>query len=663
MKLKYFALSFFIVLSISTFLIGQNSDPRVLDVPKAVGAITVDGIINEPSWGLAPTTLVFGLNPPLTTTRHPVTGGVMVKLDSLKGYDTTHTMVRVIRNGMRLHFAIESNDRSVCRFGDSWEGDGVFMKIRNAAGNEVEYKLYFNAAGLDPNIVYEATNSGHGAGAGRKGTNTRVNDTTQIDNGYTAELVIFLDSLGFNATHKSFEVLINVFDPDFYHAGMLPWGPRGTFHKMWWGNEWGPVNRTLRFLDDPSALTVLTTPSTITVDGNLNEPGWNFDYEHLVFGPGQVPTVFGRTVTGGTLVHGNYPDTTTTTVRFLRQGARLFVGIRSNDRSVGRFGDSWEGDGLFMKILNSAAQEREYKLYFNAGGVNPGIVYEASNPAHGFGAGLRGSNTIVNDTTQIDNGYTAELVIFLDSLGFTAANPSVQVLLNIFDPDGYMGTMPPWGPRGTFHKSWWGNEWGPPNRTLNLSATVIPVELVSFVAKPTSNGVEINWETASETNNKGFEVQRSYDQTNFEQIGFVAGKGTSTARNIYSFVDRSASNNVVYYRLKQVDYDGTFAFSQVINVENTLPTVFALNQNYPNPFNPTTKITFSLASNSEVTIDVYNAIGQLVQRIVETKLSAGNHEVSFDASTLTSGVYIYRMNAIGIDGSNFKQVKKMMLVR
>ncbi|HSR17204.1 MAG TPA: T9SS type A sorting domain-containing protein, partial [Ignavibacteriaceae bacterium] len=175
--------------------------------------------------------------------------------------------------------------------------------------------------------------------------------------------------------------------------------------------------------------------------------------------------------------------------------------------------------------------------------------------------------------------------------------------------------------------------------------------------------VLITWETASETNNAGFNVERSSDNVKFESITFIKGKGTTTAKSHYSYSDVSVLSAKCFYRLKQVDYDGSFNYSKSIEVNVELPEVFALEQNYPNPFNPTTAIRFSLPSTAKVSIKLYNTLGQEIVTILDVELQAGNHEKIFNASNLSSGVYFYRLEATGADGSNFVSMKRMILIK
>jgi hypothetical protein len=191
---------------------------------------------------------------------------------------------------------------------------------------------------------------------------------------------------------------------------------------------------------------------------------------------------------------------------------------------------------------------------------------------------------------------------------------------------------------------------------------IVPVELTSFTAIADYGVVELSWITATETNNQGFEVQRSAGGE-FEAIAFVEGHGTTTEVQAYSYSDRSVSVGSYSYRLKQVDFDGTTSYSNLVEVDVPTPAIFVLDQNYPNPFNPSTKIAFRLAVDSKVSLKVFDVLGQEVASLVNTNLAVGAHSIDFDASSLNSGVYLYRIEATGIDGTNFVDVKKMILTK
>ena len=191
----------------------------------------------------------------------------------------------------------------------------------------------------------------------------------------------------------------------------------------------------------------------------------------------------------------------------------------------------------------------------------------------------------------------------------------------------------------------------------------IPVELLSFVAQRTDAGVELNWKTATETNNSGFTIERSRDEENFTQIGFVSGRGTTTEITSYNYLDTEIETGKYYYRLKQTDFDGTFKYLNVVLVDVGLPKQFELSQNHPNPFNPSTTIKFQLPVDANVRIELFNSIGQKVSELLNSDLSGGVHEVNFEASNLSSGIYYYTMSAIGKDGKNFTSTKKMILMK
>ncbi len=147
------------------------------------------------------------------------------------------------------------------------------------------------------------------------------------------------------------------------------------------------------------------------------------------------------------------------------------------------------------------------------------------------------------------------------------------------------------------------------------------------------------------------------------QIGFVSGKGTTTEFSNYNFIDTDIESGKYYYRLKQTDFDGSFDYLNVILVDVGLPKRFVLNQNHPNPFNPSTIIKFQLPVDANVKIQLFNSIGQKISELLNTDLSGGVHEVTFEGSNLSSGIYYYTMNAVGKDGTNFTSTKKMILMK
>jgi hypothetical protein len=189
-----------------------------------------------------------------------------------------------------------------------------------------------------------------------------------------------------------------------------------------------------------------------------------------------------------------------------------------------------------------------------------------------------------------------------------------------------------------------------------VNSVVIPVELSSFTAITNGNEITLHWTTATELNNLGFEVQRSSKDKEFSTVGFVEGNGTTTEQQSYNFSDRNLNTGKYYYRLKQVDYDGSFEYSNMVEVEIT-PSSFSLSQNYPNPFNPSTMIKYSIPTSEFVTLKVFDVLGNEVATLVNEEKPAGGYEVEFNGK-YSSGVYFYKLQ-IG----SFVETKKMVLMR
>ncbi len=172
----------------------------------------------------------------------------------------------------------------------------------------------------------------------------------------------------------------------------------------------------------------------------------------------------------------------------------------------------------------------------------------------------------------------------------------------------------------------------------------------------------MNWETVTEKNNEGFDVERSMDNKTFTKIGNVSGRGTTTERQSYTYTDNSSSGGKIYYRLKQLDYDGSYAYSKTIEV-TAVPLVFKLSQNYPNPFNPTTTIKFQLPKQEKIVLEIYNTLGERIKTLVNDIKEAGYYNLQWNGTnnnniTVSTGVYIYRLTA----GQNVS-TKKMMFLK
>lgn len=252
-----------------------------------------------------------------------------------------------------------------------------------------------------------------------------------------------------------------------------------------------------------------------------------------------------------------------------------------------------------------------------------------------------------SDTVYWDFSYTAPLTLGFDTL---------YAVGNSVNDDGIPNSLDKWN----FSE----------NTPIHIVEHIVPVELTSFTSNVTQNSVSLNWQTATETNNSGFEIERSKTsdlkvQVEWNQVGFVPGFGTTTEPNSYSFIDENLSPGKYRYRLKQIDLDGAFEYSNTVEVEINSPIVFSLEQNYPNPFNPTTKIKYSilstplsLADGLEVRLHVFDVLGNEVAALVKEPQQSGSYEVEFNADHLSSGVYYYQLRY-----GSFVETKKMILLR
>ena len=192
---------------------------------------------------------------------------------------------------------------------------------------------------------------------------------------------------------------------------------------------------------------------------------------------------------------------------------------------------------------------------------------------------------------------------------------------------------------------------------LNANSA-LPVELTSFTAELKNNAVELNWNTSTEVNNYGFEIERSNLNNNFDKIGFVKGSGNSNSAKDYFFTDKLTLSGKYFYRLKQIDNDGAFEYSKVVETDFKLLQSFELSQNYPNPFNPTTRISYSIPLDSRVELLIYGITGELVKSLVNEYQTAGIYTIDFNAADLSSGIYFYKITA-----NDFLQIKKMSVIK
>jgi type IX secretion system substrate protein/nidogen-like len=247
---------------------------------------------------------------------------------------------------------------------------------------------------------------------------------------------------------------------------------------------------------------------------------------------------------------------------------------------------------------------------------------------------------------RLYNANTVGLELTFSSEDYPLGNYSMDVVISSNDPVTPSVTVP-----------------------VTMEIVPIPVELTSFNANTFSKVVELVWNTATETNNQGFDIERKLDNdSDWKKIGFQEGKINSSERSVYNFEDSFESiayKGKAMYRLRQIDLDGSVNYSKNIEVDvDFTPSVYALEQNYPNPFNPATTIKYTLPTQSSVKLSVYNMLGEVVTELVDQVQETGYYEIQWDASNLSSGMYIYTLEAQSVEDQNdFRSLKKMLLVK
>ena len=243
---------------------------------------------------------------------------------------------------------------------------------------------------------------------------------------------------------------------------------------------------------------------------------------------------------------------------------------------------------------------------------------------------------------------------------YPSATPSqiYNAIQNNAITDAFTGSVP---------NSTWG--YGKLDILDAINDPAVPVELSSFSASNLGSAIKLNWRTETESKNYGFEIERLAggkqssinnlnNEASFEKIGFIEGHGNSNSPKEYTFIDKSINSGQYSYRLKQIDTDGSFSYSKVIELDFTAPNKYELSQNYPNPFNPATTINFNLPEAGKVKLSLYNLLGEELKTIVNEAKEAGFHTINFSANELQSGMYIYKLEA-----GSFVQTRKMMLLK
>jgi glucose/arabinose dehydrogenase len=254
---------------------------------------------------------------------------------------------------------------------------------------------------------------------------------------------------------------------------------------------------------------------------------------------------------------------------------------------------------------------------------------------------------------KIERKSSSSLYYLLDSV---SADITTYIDISLLDTSSYRYRVYAYNDNGTS-----------PFSNQSSVVTSVPVELISFKAKASNNKIVIEWSTASELNNKGYYVER-YLNDRWHSITFLKGNGTATEKNYYEYADDFSQityKGIVRYRLKQLDFDGTFTHTNEIAVEVDFTKIdYLLEQNYPNPFNPSTTIKYNIPEESDVEIKIYNILGKLVDQFNYKIKPAGFYKEEWTPSGLTSGVYYINLKAQSlVSGKSFNKIIKAILIK
>jgi uncharacterized protein (TIGR02145 family) len=274
-------------------------------------------------------------------------------------------------------------------------------------------------------------------------------------------------------------------------------------------------------------------------------------------------------------------------------------------------------------------------------------------------------------TSISNNGYNLEEIgqgFGTNVSGFSAllAGTSYNGTFNFFNSDAFF-----WSSKPSYYFELISNDptilGGPTDKKVggsircinDLPISSLSVELTSFIASVTEEGVILNWSTATETNTSLFEIEKKSSNSEIWQvIVSVRASGNSNSTKKYSFTDKNNISGKFDYRLKIIDNNGSFKFSNVVNSEIKLPTKFELSNAYPNPCNPSTTICYQIPINIFVSIKVFNSLGREIATLVNGMIQAGRYEITFNGKGLSSGIYYYRLQT-----GKFIETKKFILIK
>lgn len=302
----------------------------------------------------------------------------------------------------------------------------------------------------------------------------------------------------------------------------------------------------------------------------------------------------------------------------------------------------WTDIGKVFKTLSSPNTSSISSLSAQMGNGKAYLFYLEGN-----GSGL---NQVVEGFACNSNGDFVWPGNFV-----TLSNATQEKLQMVSDVDGFFNCKLAWGDLRTVSRGIYAQDINPDGQ---LGNPVVPVELTSFTGQIQNNKIILNWKTSSELNNAGFEIERTQSTIiEWRKIGFVEGSETTTGEHHYSFVDETVSMGSYRYRLKQIDFDGSFSYSTEIEFDLLAPGTFKLEQNYPNPFNPATIISWHSPDHGRHTLKVYDMLGNEIVTLLDEEMEAGYHSFEFNAAGFASGVYYCRLQAY----NNFQSIKMLLL--
>ena len=399
-----------------------------------------------------------------------------------------------------------------------------------------------------------------------------------------------------------------------------------------------------------------------------------------------------RTTDGGTSWN-TITSTTTQTLRKISKGSGLLVAVGDNGtvlisldnglnwtsktsgtttslKSAGVFGTSqiWIGgdNGLIRYSSDIGDNWVTQTSGFSNNAVNDiqfvnNIGFAAGNGANFIYTTDQGQTWVPNNSGVWSDLYG---VYFLDAnIGWGV---SIVGTIYFTTDGGNSWTSQPCGSAFTLREAYFlhqGKGWtvGDNGTIAMFTDNTVPVELNSFSAVVDGNNVNLTWSTATETNNRGFEIERKNINSDYQVVGFINGQGTTTELHSYSFSDKNLIEGKYNYRIKQIDFEGSFEYYELSSeIIITSPNNFSLEQNYPNPFNPSTNIRFTLPVAGNVSLKVFDALGNEVSALVNENKEAGSYNVEFRINNerISSGIYFYKLETEG-----FVETKKMLLLK